>query len=51
MFVAQGARQRLIDERKARFYEDFVVKLLSEARKLGISKQEIIDMLRKEVDA
>jgi Predicted transcriptional regulators len=50
MFVAQGARKRLIEERKERFYEDFVVKLVSEARKLGITKQEIIDMLRKEVD-
>ncbi len=45
MFVSPGARQKIADKRKESFYENFVTKLLAEAEKLNISKQEIIAMI------
>lgn len=48
MFVAAGARQTLIEKRKQQFYEQFVVSMLSEARKLGIDREELIRMIRRE---
>ena len=45
MFVADGAQEKILGKRKESFYEDFVMKLLEEAQKLHISKQEIISMI------
>ena len=48
MFVAAGARNRLIDKRRDQFRADFVQPLVTEARKLGIAPGELTDMIRKE---
>lgn len=47
MFVAEGAREKLVQKRKAAFVDNYVVGLVQEANKLGISMQEIIDLIKK----
>lgn len=47
MFVAEGARETLLQNRKASFVDDYVVGLVKEAEKLGISESEIVEMIRK----
>ena len=47
MFVAEGARARLVAQRRDQFREQFVAPLLAEAAKLGISIGDLADMIRK----
>jgi len=47
MFVAEGARQKLVQKRKNAFEEDYIVGLVQEAHKLGISEGEIIELIKK----
>lgn len=47
MFVSEGAAQKIRLTRKAGFYEQFVVNLISEAKTLGITKEELVEMIRK----
>ncbi|WNQ11087.1 GntR family transcriptional regulator [Paenibacillus aurantius] len=45
MFVAEGARSKLIEKRKDQFYEQYVVAMMKEAEKLGISGEQLADMI------
>lgn len=47
MFVSSGAEEQIIRHRKKTFLENYLVKLLEEARKLGISRNEIIVMIEQ----
>jgi GntR family transcriptional regulator len=47
MFVAAGARARLLDERRKQFAERFVEPLVAEAGRLGISVDELATMVRE----
>lgn len=47
MFVAEGARERLIQKRKDTFIDDYVVKLVEEAEKLGITESEVISFIKQ----
>ncbi|WP_323962024.1 GntR family transcriptional regulator [Arthrobacter sp. JZ12] len=47
MFVAPGAREVLMQRRRARFFEQYVQPLTREARKLGIEPKELADMIRQ----
>lgn len=47
MFVAEGAREKLILQRKETFIEDYIVPLVQEANKLHISEQEIAQLIKK----
>lgn len=47
MFVSEGAAQKIRLARKTGFYEQFVVNLISEAKTLGITKEELLQMIRK----
>lgn len=47
MFVAQGAREKLVKKRKESFVEDYIVTLVQEASKLGITDEEIMDYIKK----
>jgi GntR family transcriptional regulator len=51
MFVSTGARERILKKRRKNFLQDFILPLMDEAFKLGISKEEIIGMIegRKEI--
>lgn len=47
MFVAAGARAVLVEKRKEQFFEQYVVTMLREAEKLGISADQLTDMIRR----
>lgn len=47
MFVTQGAKQAVKKKRKDAFYENFIKSLLIEAASLGISEEELIEMIRR----
>jgi len=48
MFVASGARERLIARRKAAFHETYVRPVVAQARAIGISPDELAQLIRKE---
>lgn len=47
MFVAEGAREKLIQKRKRTFIEDYIVNLVQEAEKLGITEKEIVSYIKQ----
>lgn len=47
MFVSEGAKQQLIEERKTDFLNEFIEPLLHEAKRLNLSKQELIQFIEK----
>ncbi|HEY6494074.1 MAG TPA: GntR family transcriptional regulator [Trebonia sp.] len=47
MFVAVGARQRLLGQRREQFAERYVRPLLTEATRLGIGGGELIELIRE----
>ena len=47
MFVAEGAREKLIQKRKDAFVDEYIVKLVQEADQLSISETEIIELIKK----
>jgi len=48
MFVADGAKQRLVAKRRDQFTAEFVTPLLAEALKLGITAQQLATMIDTE---
>jgi DNA-binding transcriptional regulator YhcF (GntR family) len=49
MYVAPGARAKLLDQRKEQFFEQYVVPLVREAEKLGISPEHLAGMIQRGV--
>jgi DNA-binding transcriptional regulator YhcF (GntR family) len=47
MFVAAGARARLMEKRRELFYEQYIVSMVKEAAKLGISVEQLTEMIRR----
>lgn len=47
MFVAAGAKKRIMDKRKESFYDNYIRSLLAEAKSLGITKEELIAMIKE----
>ena len=47
MFVAAGARKRLLDERRRRFAERFVEPMVAEAGRLGIDADELVALIKE----
>jgi len=47
MFVAEGARERLLAERRESFFADVVDPVLAQARVLGIGVDEVVARLRQ----
>jgi len=47
MFVAKGARDKLIKNRRESFVEDYIVTLVQEADKLEITDQDILTYIKK----
>ena len=45
MFVSKGAREKILAKRRAAFAENHIAPLLAEARSLGISKEELLNMI------
>ena len=50
MFVATGARERLLERRRTEFADQYVRPLLTEAQKLGISTAELTRMINHRED-
>ncbi len=48
MFVATGAKEKIMNQRRDEFYDNFIKVLLNEAKNLGITKEELISMISKE---
>jgi DNA-binding transcriptional regulator YhcF (GntR family) len=46
MFVAGGARQRLLEDRRRRFAAKFVDPMVAEAVRLGIHADELVSLIR-----
>lgn len=47
MFVATGAVEKLVMKRRKEFYDHYVTKLLGEAKRLKLGKEEIIEMIER----
>ena len=47
MFVAEGAREKVINKRKEQFFEQYVTTMIHEAKKLGITVDQLTDMVRR----
>jgi DNA-binding transcriptional regulator YhcF (GntR family) len=49
MFVATGAQARLLEKRREQFYEQYVVTMIREAEKLGITQEQLMEMIQRRV--
>lgn len=47
MFVAAGAKENILARRKSAFYDSYIRTLLKEAKSIGLSREEIITMIRE----
>lgn len=47
-FVADGARARLLAQRRADFHQRFVGPLLAEAARLGLTPAQVIELISQE---
>lgn len=47
MFVAEGAREKLLIKRREVFTDEYVLPLILEAGKIGITSDEIIELIYK----
>jgi GntR family transcriptional regulator len=51
MFVASGARKRLLAQRRERFADRYVEPLVTEAARLGIGDDELVALVRQSTHA
>ena len=49
IFVQKGAAEKILNQRKDAFYNGYIIRLLEEAKKLHISRQEIVRMIEEEI--
>ena len=49
MFVAEEARAKLMQKRREQFFEQYIVTMLHEAEKLGITIEQLTQMIQKGV--
>ncbi len=47
MFVAAGARAKLMEKRREQFFEQYVLTMMREAEKLGITLEQLIEMIQR----
>ncbi|MCM3126883.1 MULTISPECIES: GntR family transcriptional regulator [unclassified Paenibacillus] len=47
MFVAEGARAKLLEGRKGAFADQYILPMLQEAEKLGMSDEELINLIEQ----
>ena len=48
MFVATGAVEKIQSKRRTAFYDRYIIPLLAEASTLDITKEELLNMIKKE---
>lgn len=47
MFVAEGAQAALREQRSGRFYDDYMKKLMREAKRLGLAQDQLIALMKR----
>jgi DNA-binding transcriptional regulator YhcF (GntR family) len=47
MFVAAGSHAKLLEKRREQFFEQYVVTIIQEAKKLGIAEEQLIQMIQR----
>ncbi|WP_411676429.1 GntR family transcriptional regulator [Caproicibacter sp.] len=47
MFVAPGAKQKILEKRKQSFYRAFVIPMVREAEKLGLGPEETAELMKR----
>src|SRR2546421_9086452 len=47
MFVATGAQAKLVEKRRQQFFDQYVVTMIREAKKLGITTEQLMAMLSR----
>lgn len=47
MFVATGAREKIVSKRRSAFYENYVLPLIKESKNLDLTKSEILNMVER----
>lgn len=50
MFVKTGAKDLLIKKRKDNFFKDYIETLIFEAKKLGITTDELVELIKERVE-
>ena len=48
MFVSAGAKEKIKNQRKDQFYDNYIKTLIAEAESLGITREELITMIKNE---
>lgn len=46
MFVAKGAKKTLVKHRRKVFVDNYIINMVKEAEKLGITEDEIIELIK-----
>lgn len=46
MFVYEGAGEKLRESRKSKFFDNYILSLIEEGKRLGITMEEIIEMIK-----
>ncbi len=47
MFVAEGAKKVIVKKRRKQFIEQYITKLFNEAKKLSITKEELLELIKE----
>lgn len=50
MFVAEGAKEAILMGRRSAFYENYIKKLLQEAKSIGLDQEEVIALIRENAE-
>ena len=48
MFVAEGAKQKLLEKRKEDFYNEYVKPMMEEAKRIEIKKEELLELIEED---
>ncbi|MER2060112.1 MAG: GntR family transcriptional regulator [Niallia sp.] len=48
MFVAKGAKQKLLEKRKEDFYNEYVKPMMEEAKRIEIKKVELLQVIKED---
>lgn len=48
MFVMEGAKEKLLMERKKQYKKEYIWPLLEEAKRLGLSVDKVIELIKEE---
>ena len=48
MFVVEGAKEKLLNERKKQYKKEYILPLLEEGNRLGMSVDKVIELIKEE---